>query len=248
MTERDHWFEPVAEHLGAAYLRYSFTKGTANEVSFLVDALGLEPGHRVLDVGCGPGRHAHELGRRGIEVLGVDISRRFVDLARQAAPEHVSFRRMDARRLDFDAEFDAAISLCQGAFGLVGGGPGADAAGSVDLDGEVLAGMARAARPGGAVAVSAFSSYFMVRHLEQTDSFDAGRGVNHERTSVRSEEGDELEVDLWTSCFTPRELRLLADRAGLAVEALYAVTPGAYRPDPPDLDHPEFLLIARKPQ
>jgi hypothetical protein len=26
--DADHWFEPVADHLGGAYLRYSFTKGT----------------------------------------------------------------------------------------------------------------------------------------------------------------------------------------------------------------------------
>ena len=74
MSERDHWFEGLADHLGSAYLRYSFTKGTEQEVGFLVEALGLGPGMRVLDVGCGPGRHAHALGRRGIEVHGVDIS------------------------------------------------------------------------------------------------------------------------------------------------------------------------------
>ena len=76
-----HWFEPIAEHLGSAYLRYSFTYGTEQEVDFLVDVLGLEPGMRVLDVGCGPGRHAHALARRGILVHGVDISERFVAIA-----------------------------------------------------------------------------------------------------------------------------------------------------------------------
>jgi len=243
----DHWFETVADHLGAAYLRYSFTKGTEQEVAFLVDVLDLGPGARVLDVGCGPGRHAHALGRRGIEVVGVDISRRFVELARSGAPPGVRFERADARELAFDAEFDAALSLCQGAFGLVGAGPGTGSAAAVDPDGVVLAGMARAVRPGGVVAVSAFSSYFQVGYLEDADTFDADRGVNHELTSVRNEAGEERPVDLWTSCFTPRELRLLAVGAGLQVEHLWSVTPGAYHRDPPRLDRPEFLLVARRP-
>jgi SAM-dependent methyltransferase len=249
----DHWFEPVADHLGSAYLRYSFTKGTDAEVAFLVDALGLRPGMRVLDVGCGPGRHSHALARLGLVVHGVDISQRFVDIATEHAPAGATFERADARALRFDAEFDAAISLCQGAFGLVGAGPGTDgdrgaAAGStIDPDGTVLVGMARAVRPGGAVAVSAFSAYFMVRFLEDTDTFDASRGVNHERTAVRSEQGDDLEVDLWTSCFTPRELRLLADASGLVVDHVHAVTPGAYAAAPADLDQPEFLLLAHRP-
>jgi SAM-dependent methyltransferase len=238
----DHWFEPVADHLGAAYLRYSFTKGTEQEVEFLVDALGLEPGERVLDVGCGPGRHAHALARRGIEVVGVDISQRFVDLAAADAPPGARFERADARRLAFDAEFDAAISLCQGAFGLTGG-PGAP----LDGDGAVLAGMARALRPGGRLAVSAFSSYFAVRFLEEQDTFDAEAGVNHERTEVRDEAGKAVEVDLWTTCFTPRELRLLAAAAGLEVRHVWSVTPGAYRRDPPTVATPELLLVAARP-
>ena len=60
----------------------AFTTGTEQEVDFLVDALGLEPGMRVLDAGCGPGRHALALARRGIEVVGVDLSPDFVALAR----------------------------------------------------------------------------------------------------------------------------------------------------------------------
>ncbi len=236
-----HWFEPVAEHLGAAYLRYSFTKGTDQEVGFLVDALGLEPGMRVLDVGCGPGRHAVALAQRGLEVVGVDISERFVELARAAAPPGATFERADARALAFDHEFDVAISLCQGAFGLTGG-PGAP----LDGDGAVLEGMARALRPGGRLAVTAFSSYFQMRFLEDADTFDADAGVNHERTVVKDEEGREAEVDLWTTCFTPRELRLLAAVAGLAVEAIWSVTPGAYERRALTTDQPELLMVATR--
>lgn len=230
------FFEALAEHAGAAYLRYSFTKGTVQEVDFLVDTLGLSPGMRVLDVGCGPGRHAHELGRRGIEVVGLDIAARFVRLAADAGVTHTRFVRGDALRLPFTAGFDAAISLCQGGFGLVLG-----------ADGDVLAEMAGAVRPGGLVCVSAFSAYFAVRYLDEADDFDADRGVNHETATVRNDAGEEADFDLWTTCFTPRELRLLAERAGLVVRAVWAVTPGRYGPNPPDLDHPEFLLVARRP-
>jgi SAM-dependent methyltransferase len=243
-----HWFEALADHLGPTYLRYSFTKGTEQEVSFLVGALGLVPGDRVLDVGCGPGRHALLLAKRGIVVHGVDISQRFVDLATGAAVDGATFERMDARHLPFEAEFDAAISLCQGAFGLAGHDSNGGPVGVLDPDGAILDGMARAVRPGGRLAVSAFSAYFQVRWLDDEHmTFDVRGGVNHERTSIKDGEGRDAEVDLWTSCFTPRELRLLAARAELSVDDIWSVRPGEYARNPPDLDHEEFLLLASRP-
>jgi SAM-dependent methyltransferase len=236
---RHHWFEAIADHAGAAYLRYSFTKGTEQEVGFLSDVLELKSGARLLDVGCGPGRHAHALCARGVDVVGIDISQRFVELAAATAEGAGSARfvRSDARRLPFaDESFDAAVSLCQGGFGLV---PGEDA--------DVVAEMSRVLRPGGRLALSAFSSYFAVRFLEEGDTFEADRGVNHEVATVRDEQGQEETFDLWTSCFTPRELRLIAASAGLREEHLWSVTPGSYSRQPPDLEHPEFLLVASKP-
>jgi SAM-dependent methyltransferase len=245
----DHWFEPVADHLSAAYLRYSFTKGTEHEVAALVGLLGLSAGDRVLDVGCGPGRHANALARRGVEVLGVDISAAFVDLARAEAVPGARFERADARRLGFDGEFDAVISLCQGAFGLSGGpgGPVRLPAGP-ELEEPVLAGMARALRPGGRLAVSAFSAYFQLRYLEPGDDFDPVDGVNHEHTTVRDPAGRERPAELWTTCFTPRELRLLARAVGLEPLAVHGVTPGDYGERPPAVDRPELLLVARRPE
>ncbi|HEX7165951.1 MAG TPA: class I SAM-dependent methyltransferase [Acidimicrobiales bacterium] len=233
------WFTEVADFLGPAYLRYSFTKGTDQEVAFLVDVLGLRAGeHRVLDVGCGPGRHARALARLGIEVHGIDISERFVELARADAPDGATFEVGDARGLGFDGEFDAVVSLCQGGFGLVG-----------DDDGDVLRGMARAAKPDGRgrVAFSAFSAYFLVKHLEAQDSFDPATGVNTELTTLRNEAGEEREATLHTSCFTPRELRLLCERAGLRTDAVWSVTPGAYEQAPPTTDSPEFFVVATRP-
>ncbi len=235
-----HWFEPVADHLGAAYLRYSFTKGTEQEVAFLLDELGLEPGTRLLDVGCGPGRHAASLADRGVDVVGIDLSWRFVALA---AAGSGAFAQADARQIPVGtAAFDVAISLCQGAFGLLGG-PGSD----VDEDLEVIREMARAVRPGGRVALSAFSSYFQVRHVDDVAQFDAERGVQHEHTEVRDEQGRVAPVELWTTCFTPRELRLLLAAAGLRVDAVWSVEPGRYARTPPGLDLAEFLVIATKP-
>ncbi len=251
-----HWFEPVADHLGEAYLRYSFTKGTVVEVDAVLELAGLKPGARVLDVGCGPGRHALELAKRGYEVVGVDISETFIDLARAAAAEQglaaATFEVADARALRFDSEFDLVLSLCQGAFGLTGGpaaqgpdGPHDDLL--MELDEPVLSGMARALRPGGVVVVSAFSAYFQLRFEEDSDSFDAERGVNEENTVVRNPDGDEQAVKLWTTCYTPRELRLLARVVGLVPEGLHGVTPGRYSAAPPATDCAEFLLVARRP-
>jgi SAM-dependent methyltransferase len=236
---RSHWFEALAEFVGPAYLRYSFTKGTDQEVAFLVDALELRPGALVLDVGCGPGRHAHALARRGHRVVGVDIAQPFVALAAADAPPGAVFVRGDARRLPLRGVFDAAVSLCQGGFGLPAD-PGAPD------DAAVLEAMAAALRPGGRLALTAFSSYFLVRHLEESDAFDAGAGVNRERADVKDAVGGEKTFDLWTACYTPRELRMMADAAGLHVIGLWSVTPGRYDRQPPDVDQPELLLLAER--
>jgi len=243
--DEELWFNPVAAFLGSAYWApgttrvMSFTTGTVQEVDFLVDSLDLSPGARVLDAGCGPGRHALELGARGIEVVGVDASPDFVALARGAAGDlPVGFVEADIRTLTYDCEFDAVICLCQGGFGLLGGGePELDAFGR----------LAAALRPGGRLALSAFSSYFVVRHLEPDETFDADLGVNHETAVIGDAAGHERSFDLWTTCYTPRELRMLAARAGLTVDAVYGVHPGKYARTPPSVDVPEHLLLARRP-
>lgn len=256
-----HWFEPLADHLGSAYLRYSFTKGTGQEIDALLAMVDLGAGARVLDVGCGPGRHSLELARRGFDVTGVDISQTFVDLARSAAEadglDRCRFLRLDGRHVGdhFAAEFDLVLSLCQGGFGLTGG-PGSTGSVAehpedrVELDEPMLAAMAQAIRSSGRVVVSAFSAYFQLRQVNgesddgPEDEFDAVEGVNHEWTSILDAAGATESAELWTTCYTPRELRLLARAVGLSPLAVYGVTPGRYGPYRPSLDCPEFLLVA----
>jgi SAM-dependent methyltransferase len=233
------YFEQVAERLGSAYLRYSFTKGTAQEVDFLVGLLKLDPGARILDVGCGPGRHAVELARRGYAVTGVDISRRFLDVAAERARDagvSAAFFQVDARQMPFDDEFEAVISLCQGGFGLMGGD-----------DALVLRRIAEAARGGGRVVLTAFSGYFEAAHRRPEASFDIDSGTVHEVTQIRDEAGAEEPMDLWTGVYTPRELRLLSIGVGLVPEHVWSVSPGDYARRAPDIEHPELMLVARKP-
>ena len=233
------YFAAVADRLGAAYLRYDFTKGTAQEVAFLLETLGLPPGARVLDVGCGPGRHAIALAEAGLSVTGVDVSSRFLDLAARAARKagvRAAFFEVDARQMPFDDEFEAVISLCQGAFGLMGRD-----------DSLVLKRMAEAVRPRGVVVATAFSALYEARHPRAGASLDADAGMVHELAAIATEEGSSETVDLWTGVYTPRELRLLALGVGLIPERVWAVEPGGYARRRPDLEHPELMLLARRP-
>jgi hypothetical protein len=68
----------------------------------------------------------------------------------------------------------------------------------------------------------------------------------HERATLRNAAGEERVFDLWTTCFTARELELLGRTAELRDVAVYGVVPGRYGSSPPDLDAPEVLLVARR--
>ena len=101
---------------GSPFLRHPLltAERTRQEIDFLVDALPLAPGARVLDVGCGFGRHSVELARRRYRVLGIDPAAAMVRAARdkaQAAGVTVEFQQVAAEGY-FPAEpFDAALCL-----------------------------------------------------------------------------------------------------------------------------------------
>jgi histidinol-phosphate/aromatic aminotransferase/cobyric acid decarboxylase-like protein/SAM-dependent methyltransferase len=105
-----------------AFARHEYTEiRTTREAAYIDNALAtLAPGRRVLDLGCGMGRHAIALARAGYQVTGVDVSAWALEraqVAASAAGARVTWRHMDLLRStswDLPAA-DAAI--CIQAFG-----------------------------------------------------------------------------------------------------------------------------------
>jgi len=84
-----------------------------------LEACGDVRGKRILDVGCGSGRYAVELARRGAQVVGIDFSKPMVALALQAAEAagvapSCQFLVGDVLGVSFEEPFD--ISLAIGVF------------------------------------------------------------------------------------------------------------------------------------
>jgi SAM-dependent methyltransferase len=111
------WWQELFASPGwqAVQLEWSRVEDEVEQTDRLVKALGLEPAMRVLDVPCGAGRIAIQLAARGFDVVGVDITERFLDEARSRGP-NVRFIHGDMRALQFEGEFDAAICFW-GSFG-----------------------------------------------------------------------------------------------------------------------------------
>lgn len=98
----------------------------------------------VLDAGCGTGRVATELSRRGIEVVGVDVSESMLATARQLDPT-VTWVRSDLADLDLGRRFDVVV--------MAGNVPLFTAAGTTSA---VVAGCARHLAPDG-VLIAGFA-------------------------------------------------------------------------------------------
>lgn len=83
-------------------------------VAWMIAALGLGEGSRVLDLGCGPGLYATRLARHGVEVLGIDVSGRSVAHAAAVAREEalpVTVLRGNYLDADLGSGHDAAILI-----------------------------------------------------------------------------------------------------------------------------------------
>ncbi len=106
------WYE---ELFNQDYDRIYFPTFTAErnalEVEFILNVLQAPIGAKILDLACGHGRHALELARRGYHVTGLDLSPRFIQMAREAAQQlglsQANFLLGDMKDFHFDQPFDA---------------------------------------------------------------------------------------------------------------------------------------------
>lgn len=101
---------------GAHYLYFYGPELTpernAREADVIWRLLSLQRGDSVLDLGCGHGRIANELAKRGADVTGVDRSTMFIDIARQEAAVaglRVDYVEGDMRHLPWQQQFDAIV-------------------------------------------------------------------------------------------------------------------------------------------
>jgi 2-polyprenyl-3-methyl-5-hydroxy-6-metoxy-1,4-benzoquinol methylase len=116
------WYESLFENYGKKYDNEIFTQGTLGECDFIEKEINFNKSLRILDVGCGTGRHSIELTKRGYRVTGVDLSESQLARAKEKAKTQnlqIDFQNHDARHLPFKDEFDLAIMLCEGSFPLM---------------------------------------------------------------------------------------------------------------------------------
>jgi SAM-dependent methyltransferase len=219
------------------------------EVDFIVKALDLPAGAKVLDLCCGQGRHSLELARRGFQVVGVDLSEALLYAARKRAESEglsVTFLQCDMREIDFADEFDAVINMFT-SFGYLE---------SEAEDEKVLGKVAQALKSGGKFLLDVVNRDRLVRDFQAREWHAADEGwlVLEERTfdhlSGRMEtrwvcvarDGVRYERLSSVRLYTTSELRTMLERAGLKVTNLF----GDYDGSPYSWDSQRLIVVACK--
>lgn len=115
-TKPEFDFEAVFEPDDYLYFyEHAFTEERVKkEIDFLVQELELDKSMRILDLACGHGRHANRLAELGYNVIGVDISQGFLEIAKKDAKDKrltTEFIHKDMRELAFKEEFDRVLLL-----------------------------------------------------------------------------------------------------------------------------------------
>ena len=152
------WYETLFENYGLKYDDEVFTHGTIGECDFIEKEAGYDKKIRILDIGCGTGRHSIELAQRGYNVTGIDLSDSQLNRAREKAIAvnlEIEFLLHDARRLPFNGEFDLAIMICEGAFPLME---------TDEMNFQILESAARALKDNGKLIFTTLNGLFPLFH------------------------------------------------------------------------------------
>jgi len=109
-----NWSDEEAQRSFADWVGFPDCAATESECDGILALTGVTAPARVLDVGCGTGRHAISLAGRGFDVVGIDIAETFLDTARLAgvrAGVDVEFRLQSGRDLAERERFHLAVAF-----------------------------------------------------------------------------------------------------------------------------------------
>lgn len=244
MPEKTSWERFFDAH-APIYDDNAFTKNTRYEVDFLLEELHIPPGGAVLDVGCGTGRHAIELAKRGYLVTGLDLSQEM--LARAAAKAEaenvrVEWVRSNATEFTFPGRYDAAVCLCEGAFGLLGQGDD-----PIDHPMSILRNISRSLKPQARAVFTVLNGVSMLRRFQNADvAEDRFNPLAMVASSEHPPRQGLPAIAVRERAFVPTELFLLFRIAGMPVLNMWGGTAGNWGRRPLDLDEIEVMIVAHK--
>jgi ubiquinone/menaquinone biosynthesis C-methylase UbiE len=225
------------------YEEEHFTTNTAFETEFLLREMPLQPGMKLLDLGCGTGRHSVSLAAKGIDVTGLDISSGQLAQAKKKAElagVAVRFIQADATNFSLEEQFDAAICICQGSFGLL----------AIDDDPltheqTILRNLTAVLKPGAPLLMTVRNVFELVRQYSDEDIANGTFDPYTLTRVVRLSDwypGFDPEVLVKEKCFTPMELRQLLESNGFVVDHLWGGTAGTWTKHTLLLDEIEIMV------
>jgi len=255
MSEKQ-WYELLFQNYGQKYDKEPFTQGTQGECDFIEKELQFDKSLRILDAGCGTGRHSIELTKRGYRVTGIDLSESQLARAREKATEHgldITFLRHDARDLPFHAEFDAAIMLCEGGFSLME---------TDEMNFAILKSATRALKDGGIFLFTTLNGLFPLYHSVEAfyaeakqegasacrkNTFDLMTFRDFNVVEFEDDSGNKKTLSCNERYYAPSEITWLLKTLGYTRIEIFGAKLGAFsREDPLSPEDFEMLVIARK--
>ena len=243
MTKDNKWIAFFDNH-ASKYMDEVFVANTVAEVDFLIEHLNLSKESKILDMGCGTGRHAIELGKRGYSVTGIDISEGMLNEARKTAKAEnvttVTFQQADATKFTSDVQYDSVYCVCEGSLGLISAGDD-----PYEHDLAVLKNLYNALKPDGRMLITCLNGMRFIRQYQQSD-VEAGTFdplTLAETVQMPSEDGD---ITVQERGMVPSELRLLLRMIGFEVEHVGGGTAGNWGLRQVELDEIELMAICTK--